>query len=122
MSHAVGFRFSEDIGKSAENIVAIELKRLKSINKNIDFFYWQDISGKEVDFVLKEANSVKQLIQVCWDVSEFKTKEREVRALVNAMKEFKLKEGLVITEDYESEEKADGVRVKFMPLWKWLLN
>lgn len=122
MGHAVGFRFSEDTGKTAENIVAIELKRMKSINKNIDFFYWQDISGKEVDFVLKESNSLKQLIQVCWDVSEFKTKEREVKALVNAMNEFKHKEGLIITEDYEAEEKIDGKKIIFIPLWKWLLE
>ena len=126
MSHAVGFRFSEDTGKSAENIVAVELRRLRSINKNIDFFYWQDISGKEVDFVLKEANSVKQLIQVCWDISEFKTKEREVKALLKASKELKCNNLLIITEDYEGEEKAEwfGIKgkIKFIPLWKWLLS
>ncbi len=38
------------------------------------------------------------------------------------MKEFKLDEGIVITEDEEATEKYDGKSVKFMPLWKWLLE
>ena len=38
------------------------------------------------------------------------------------MKAFKLNEGLVITEDYEGEEVNNGLKIKFMPLWKWLLN
>lgn len=38
------------------------------------------------------------------------------------MKEFQLKEGLIITEDYEEEEKIKNKKIKFMPLWKWLIE
>jgi hypothetical protein len=37
------------------------------------------------------------------------------------MKEFKLTEGLIITNDFESEEKIKGFRIKYVPMWKWLL-
>jgi len=38
------------------------------------------------------------------------------------MQEFRLKEGLVITQDYEAEEKFDSKKIKFVPLWKWLVG
>jgi len=37
------------------------------------------------------------------------------------MDEFKLKEGLILTEDFESEEKLNSRKIIFLPLWKWLL-
>jgi len=71
---------------------------------------------------LKEGLKVKQLIQVCYDINDYEIKEREIKALLKAMEEFKLKESLVITEDYEAEEKFKGKKIRFMPLWKWLLE
>jgi predicted AAA+ superfamily ATPase len=62
------------------------------------------------------------LIQVCYSIEDKKTKEREVQALLRAMQEFRLKEGLVITQDYEAEEKFGNKKIKFVPLWKWLLG
>ncbi len=62
-----------------------------------------------------------QLIQVCWQLRRKETRNREIRALLKAMEEFKLKESLVITEDYEAEEKIKNKRINFLPLWKWLL-
>lgn len=38
------------------------------------------------------------------------------------MKELKLKEGLIITGDYEGEEKIKGKKIIFTPLWKWLCD
>jgi len=72
--------------------------------------------------VVKEGLRVKQLVQVCWDPSDEETKKREVRGLVRAMGEFGLKEGLVLTGDFEGEEKVGGKRIVYRPLWKWLLG
>jgi len=47
---------------------------------------------------------------------------REVRALIKAMDEFKLKEGLIITEDEDKEEEVDGKRIVYKPLREWLLE
>lgn len=65
---------------------------------------------------------IESVIQVCGNIEDEKTKKREIDALVLAMKKFKLNEGLVITEDYEGEEVNNGLKIKFMSLWKWLLN
>ncbi|MEA2033530.1 MAG: hypothetical protein U9N41_08115 [Euryarchaeota archaeon] len=38
------------------------------------------------------------------------------------MGEFKLKQGFVITEDYEGEERMDDKTIKFITLCSWLLR
>jgi len=116
-----GFRFSQDYGRLIENMVFIELKRRNSANPLVKIFYWQNREG-EVDFIIKDGVKVDSLIQVCWDVENEITKNREVNSLINGMKEFKLNNGLIITERYEKEELVKGKKIKFIPLWKWLLQ
>ncbi len=117
MRNAVSFKFSADIGRAIENLVFIELKRRSSDSAEI--YYWKNKG--EVDFVIKEGLRVKELIQVCYSMNE-KTEEREVRSLIKAMDEFKLKEGLVITEDLDKEVEVDNKKIVYKPLWKWLLR
>ena len=122
LSNAVGFRFSENMGKLAENVVFLELKRRQALNPEVELYYWKDVHHREVDFVVKEGMRVAQLIQVCWNVDDAQTKERELRSLVKAMNELKVDDALVVTEDYEAEEAFKGKSVVFAPLWKWLLS
>ena len=123
MRNSVSFRFSQDIGKIYENVVAIEL--IKQFSKE-NIFYWKNAKQEEVDFIVKQGLKVKQLIQVCYEFNDLKTREREIRALLKASKELKCKNLFVITEDKEGEEKAEwfGIKrkIKFVPLWKWLLK
>lgn len=123
--YAKTFKLSADIGRLYENTVAIELKKLETQQK-ISIFYSKSISGEEVDFVIKEGVNIKQLIQVCYDLSDVKTKEREVRALVKAGKDMRCNNLLVISGDYEGSEDVSwfGIKakIKFIPLWKWLLE
>ena len=120
LANAVGFKFSANLGRIAENIVAIELKR-KMLDSNAEIYYWKNPQHQEVDFAVKQGLKVKQLIQVCWNINEYKTKEREVKSLLKASKKLKCKNLLVITWDYEGEEKMGRKKIKFTPLWKWLL-
>jgi len=117
LRNAVCLRFSEDIGRLVENIVFTEL-----IRRQKEIYYWKDERQREVDFVVKEGVKPGILIQVCWDLSNEKTREREVNALASGLKELKLKEGLIITEDFEDKEKIDGKLIKFKPLWLWLME
>jgi hypothetical protein len=121
LSNAIGFRFRENLGKLAENLVALELRRRQAQHPDLEFFYWKDGTRLEVDFVIKEGLRVQGLLQVCWDPSEEETRRREVRGLVKAMDEFKLHEGLVLTEDFEGEEKVKGKKILYKPVWSWLL-
>jgi len=121
LSNAVGFRFSKNIGKIAENIVAVELKRKQSRNLLTEIYYWKDYQQNEVDFVIKEGLKIKGLVQVCWDISSVETRKRETRALLKASKELKCNNLLIITGEYEDEEKVGNKKILYTPLWKWLL-
>jgi predicted AAA+ superfamily ATPase len=116
LRNAVSFKISEDRGRLAENLVFIELKR-----RGKDVYYWKNGKG-EVDFVVKEGLKPTSLIQVCWDITNEKTKKREIDNLIEAMHTLNLGQGLIITEDYSGEEIAGKKKIRFLPLWRWLLS
>jgi predicted AAA+ superfamily ATPase len=110
-----------NFGRLYENIVAVELRR-----RNKEIFYWKNLEKEEVDFVVKEKTRVKQLIQVCFDISEPDTKKRELKSIVKASKDLKCDNLILITENASGEENFEwfGIKrkIKFVPLWKWLLS
>lgn len=116
-----GFRFSEDRGKILENTVFLKLLFWRTKNPLVEIFYWQDRAKKEVDFVLKKGRKIETLIQSCAEIENFQTKEREVRALLKASEALRCSNLQVVTFDYENEEVIEGKRIRFTPLWKWLL-
>ena len=119
---ALSFKASEDIGKLFENIVCIELFRRKSYSDSeMEIYYWKNSRHEEVDFVLKHGHTVNGLIQVCYYLADG-AKERELRALVKAGRELKCANLLVITSDETGEETVEGAKVRYVPLWKWLLE
>jgi len=75
-----------------------------------------------VDFVIREGLAVKEIIQVTYELNCEKTKDREVRGLAACAREAGLEQGLIITKDFENIETLDGIKITFMPLWKWLLK
>ena len=121
LCNAVAFRFSENIGKLAENIVFIALKRQQALDSELELFYWKDVHHREVDFVVKDGLKVSRLIQVCWNIRDEKVKNRELRSLAKAMEELGVSTASVVTEEAEGEEILHGRTVKIVPLWKWLL-
>ncbi len=118
------FEMDKDIGKRMENAVYLELLRRKK--PNMEFSFWKNVQQEEVDFIIKEGKQIKELIQVCKDIANPETKQREVRALLKASKELRCKNLIVITEKYETEEEAEWFglhgKIKFIPIWKWLLE
>jgi predicted AAA+ superfamily ATPase len=103
-------------------VLAIELMRKSEVFKRFTVNYWRDIQKKEVDFVIKDGIRTRQLIQVTYASSKETIKDREIKNLLVASAELKCSDLLVITWDYEAEEKVKGRKIKFVPLWKWLLN
>ena len=122
LCNAAGFRFSENIGRLAENAVFLELKRRQFLDADMELFYWKDPQHREVDFLVKKGMRPVSLIQVSWDLSNPKTKEREVRVLERAAKELGVNEVLVLTGDFAAEETLNGVRVQYRPIENWLLE
>lgn len=123
--HARAFSSSQNLGKLYENSVAIALKK-QELDGKINFYYWKNQQQEEVDFVVKEGIKIKQLIQVCYSLDNAETKNREVRALLKAGENLKCKNLLVITANKEGIEDVEwfGIKgkIKFIPLWKWLLE
>ena len=119
--NSISTKFSDNLGRHYENLVAVELKRRKR-----ECFYWKNAEKEEIDFVVKNNAKIEQLIQVCYDISDQDTKKREIRALLKGSKELKCKNLIVINHDYLGEEDLEwfGIKrkMKFIPLWKWLLG
>ena len=120
LANAIGFRNSENSGRAAENAVFLALKRRQALDPGLELYYWKDEFHKEVDFVLKDNLKVTQLIQVCWNLDDPKTREREIKNLLKAAAVFKEAGLLVISEELEGEEKFGDKTIKYAPLWKWL--
>jgi predicted AAA+ superfamily ATPase len=122
---ARAFQISNDYGKLLENLVAIELKR-RSLQAGWNLYYWKGREQEEVDFVIQQNNKVTSLVQVCWDVEQVRTKEREVRSLLKASRDLKCSDLIVITNDFEGRESfswfgIDG-EIRFIPARTWLLE
>ena len=117
LKNMAGFKHNEDFGKLLENLVFLELKRQKK-----EIYYWKDRYDYEVDFVIKQGLKPSNLIQVCWDLSNEKVKQRETRSLERAMEEYKLNEGTIITQDYEGEENIGGKKILYKSAVKWFLG
>lgn len=115
----ISFKFSKNQGKLMENIVAVSLKQ-KFID-DTEIYYWKDYHQNEVDFIIKEGTSIKQLIQVTYATSKEEINDREIFSLIRASKELKCNNLLIITWDYENIETINGYKIKYVPLWKWLL-
>lgn len=111
----LGFHHTEDNGRLLENIVFIELKR-----RGKEIYY--HAQKHECDFLIKEKNRITEAIQVCWSVYNQTTRQREIEGLVEALINYNLKEGLILTDDEEDEFDIHNFKIKVKPAWKWLLS
>lgn len=121
LREAFGYKYSQDLGKSLENLVFVSLMQRKAREPLVDVFFWKDSRKREVDFVVTERVRVSELIQVCAELSGLGVRERELKPLVAASEELKCDNLSVITMDYEGEEVMEKKKIKFIPAWKWLL-
>lgn len=116
LANVVAFGTGQNLGRQAENAVYLELRRRKR-----DVFYWKDERNREVDFVTA-GRGEKEAIQVCWEVTNYKTREREVKSLAKGLVELDWPGGTILTEDFVGQEVVDGKWIKYRRLWEWLVN
>lgn len=118
---AKAIQFSNNKGKLLENMIFSELLK-KGFKPNHNLFYYKTRNQKEVDFVIRENLQIISLIQVAYDVDDEKTKKREIKALLEASKELNCNNLMILTWDNENIQIAKGKKIKFVPIWKWLLE
>ena len=109
---------SNDNGKGLENVVLLQLNRTKQPTDKITYYQ----GDKECDFVLQRNESVVQLIQVTWDMTDENTRAREINGILEASKVTGCNELYIITKEEEGLVEIEGKQIQILPAWKWLLS
>jgi predicted AAA+ superfamily ATPase len=105
---------SEDAGRIFENIVFIELAR-----RGGEVCYFEE--KQECDFVVKnEEGAGFAALQVCRELTDG-NRLRETGGLLAACKRLLLTDGMILTDDQEREEEVEGVKIRVLPVWRWLI-
>ncbi len=100
-----------------ENTVYMHLRR-----KTNDIWYYRTNTGKEIDFLVNDNENKINLIQVCLNINDENTYNREVKALFEAMNELEIKHAVIVTLDDTRTIKENGYEIKVVSLYEWLLN
>jgi hypothetical protein len=109
-----------NLGHALETAVLLELER-----RRCETGYVRTPSGGEVDFLAAAPDGRRTLIQVCADLSEPATRQREFRALTEARSALRRPPALLLTltaTDALASQAAAPAGVKVQPAWEWMLG
>ena len=98
---------SMDSGKALENIVFRSLKADMGDEDKIYYFS----EGKECDFVIQHSESITELIQVCWELTD-ENYEREMGGLLAASEYTGCRNCRIITFDRTDSLEYHGLQVE----------
>ncbi len=112
------FNLSENLGRLLENEVFIELLR-RGYDTETSLFYYRSRNDKETDFVVRNDSHVEQLIQVCYDISNIKTKKLEINSIIECADELHCKNLTIITNAEEATINEKGYSIKVIPFSKF---
>jgi predicted AAA+ superfamily ATPase len=102
-----------NVGHALETTVRIELER-----RGAEVSYVRTDRGFEVDFIARYPGNRQELIQVCANLDDPAPHEREIRALIEAAKEFpKAALHLLILEPLRAGEMPQGITVHSAAAW-----
>jgi len=112
LMNAVIFKFSDDLGKSMEQIVYWELIR----RKHEIFFYKNHF---ECDFVVTDQDYV---IQVAYTMDDDSTRKREIKGIIETCKRLQMKQGIILTYDEEDQLSENSIDITIQPVINFLLT
>ncbi|MEI6678026.1 MAG: ATP-binding protein [Mariniphaga sp.] len=115
LRNVVAFRTSADMGRLLENTVFLELKR-----RGNQVWFYKSQGNQEADFLINPIQP--EVIQVCYDLHNPKTRQREISSLLVCMKELKLDHGVILTKNDEEVINSENTVIDVIPVWKWLLS
>ncbi len=110
---------TENYGWRLENTVYVELLHRACI-RFADVFYYRDRSF-EVDFVVAKDGAVEELYQVCYDMSNEKTRRREINLLLQGAKKFHCTNLTILTFDGQETITEGGFTIQVKPAQQWLV-
>lgn len=115
LANSVSFQFSDNFGRQLENAVFLQLKRL-----GFEIYYHKN--KQECDFIIRENGKIINAIQVSHSVDNESVRNREISGLQEALLQYDLHNGLIITEDEEEIIRINELTIHVIPVWKWLLG
>jgi predicted AAA+ superfamily ATPase len=80
------------------------------------------LGDKECDFVVQSDTTVKELIQVCWDMKEKETRDREINGIREAASFTGCKKMTIVTHEEEEIIQDTLGTINIVPAWKWFLG
>jgi len=87
-----------------------------------DIYYYKTKGGNEIDFIWISADRQKNLVQVCRQIGDAETEDRETRALYEGMTELNINESYIVTYNEEKDITKNGKTIHIMPAWRFLLG
>lgn len=109
-----------NLGWRLESAVLLQLLRESKFQGN-DVYYLED-RNRECDFVVCHGNTVLQAIQVSFDISDPKTRRRELAGLKLANSITGCKDLLLLTDHEYEDVENDGATIKIRPFYEWALE
>lgn len=106
-----------NLGHALETAIYLELER-----RGYRTEYVKTADGGEVDFLAASPGAETLLIQVCADLHEAATREREVAALLAAVREHPRAEPLLLTLDPTPPRPELPAPLRWQPASAWLLG
>lgn len=100
-------------GRALENLVFTELQR-----RGLQPSFALTPAGYEIDFMVQLPEGQRVAMQVCADVSDPKTLQREVRSLLDTSKSTRR---MILTLYHEQTIREGDRAIDILPAWKWLL-
>lgn len=111
---------TENLGWRLENAIYIELLHRAS-KRFADVFYYRDRTF-EVDFIVAKDGIVEELYQVCYDMTNEKTRKREVNSLLQGATKFHCSNLTILTFDEQETITEGDYTIQVKSASQWLLN
>lgn len=111
---------TENLGWRLENAIYIELLHRAS-KRFADVFYYRDRTF-EVDFMVAKDGVVEELYQVCYDMTNEKTRKREVNSLLQGATKFHCSNLTILTFDEQETITEGDYTIQVKSASQWLLN
>lgn len=113
---AYATRAAPGFGALLETAICVELRRRGIVPR-----YVRTTRGHEVDFAFERAKH-EELLQACLSLSEPDTRERELRALTEAMTELRISNASIVTLNEDEVIEHGRKRIRVLPFWRWALE